>query len=77
MKQGDVYHWYFKNDNEYRAKNQSTAYWCMDNKCFVTEDGELVDTYWTGVDATHISSSSSYLNSNRVELEFICNLNDV
>ena len=76
MKEGDVYKWYYKNDAEYRRNNPSTAYWCMDNRCIV-RNGELVDTYWDGVDLNRLSSNSSYLNPDIVELEFICNLNDV
>jgi hypothetical protein len=76
MKEGDVYKWYYKNDAEYRRNNSSTAYWCMDNRCIV-RNGELVDTYWDGVSSTRLSSNSSYLNPEKVDLEFICNVNDV
>jgi hypothetical protein len=76
MKEGDVYKWYYKNDAEYRRNNSSTAYWCMDNRCIV-RNGELVDTYWDGVDLNRLSSNSSYLNPDKVDLEFICNVNDL
>ena len=76
MREGDVYKWYYKNDAEYRRNNSSTAYWCMDNRCIV-RNGELVDTYWDGVDLIRLSSNSSYLNPDKVDLEFICNVNDV
>lgn len=76
MREGDVYRWYFKNDAEYRRNNSSTAYWCMDNQCIV-RSGELVDTYWDGVDLNRLSSSSYFLNPDKVDLEFICNVNDV
>jgi len=45
MREGDVYRWYYKNDEAYRQANPSTAYWCMDNQC-IAIDGQLVDTYW-------------------------------
>ncbi len=76
LKEGDVYKWYYKNDAEYRRNNSSTAYWCMDNKCIV-RSGELVDTYWDGVDLTRLSSNSNFLDTDKVDLEFICNVNDV
>lgn len=76
MKEGDVYRWYYKNDAEYRQKSPSTAYWFMDNQCIV-RNGELVDTYYDGVDLMRLSSNSNYLNPDKVDLEFICNVNDV
>lgn len=77
LKEGDVYKWYYKDDLEYRRKcSGGTAYWCMDNRCIV-RNGELVDTYWDGVDLNRLSSNSSYLNPDKVDLEFICNVNDV
>ncbi|MGL5013061.1 MAG: hypothetical protein ACRC6V_02065 [Bacteroidales bacterium] len=76
MREGDVYRWYFKNEAEYRRNNSSTAYWCMDNQCIV-RSGELVDTYWGGADLNRLSSSSYFLNPDKVDLEFICNLHDV
>ena len=77
MKEGDVYRWYFKNDTEYRAKNQSTAYWCMDNQCVVNSFGELMDTYWDGVKASYFSSNSKVVDTDKADLEFVCNVNDV
>jgi hypothetical protein len=76
LKEGNVYKWYYKNDAEYRRNNSSTAYWCMDNRCIV-RNGELVDTYWSGVDSEYPSSNSHYLDADKVDLEFICNVNDV
>lgn len=76
IKEGDVFRWYYKNDEEYRKKNTGTAYWCMDNQC-VVRSGELVDTYWDGVDLTRLSSNSSFLSLDKVDLKFICNINDV
>lgn len=75
MREGDIYKWYFKNDAEYRAKcGGGTAYWCVDNRC-VMKNGKLVDTYWDGV--KRASSSSNILDPEKVDLEFICNLNDI
>lgn len=77
LKEGDVYKWYYKNDAEYRRNNSSTAYWCMDNRC-VVKNGELVDTYWEGVNSLlRTSSNSTILDPEKVDLEFICNLNDI
>lgn len=78
LREGDIYKWYFKNDAEYRAKcGGGTAYWCMDNQC-VVKNGELVDTYWDGVNSLlRTSSNSTTLDSDKVDLEFICNLNDI
>ena len=78
MKEGDVYKWYYKNDAEYRRNNSSTAYWCMDNKA-VVHNGNLIDTYWLYMDKERIVESSTcrHVNVDDVDLEFVCNLNDV
>lgn len=46
LKEGDIYKWYYKNDAEYRLKNSSTAYWCMDNRC-VVRDVEFIKKWET------------------------------
>lgn len=72
MKNGDVCRWYYKNDEEYRKQHPSTAYWCMDNLC-VFVDGKLYDTYWCyGLEI--FNSSCKVLDVDRVDLEFVCNL---
>ena len=76
LREGDIFKWYYKNDSEYRRNNQSTAYWCMDNQC-VVRSGELVDTYWDGVDLSRLSSNSNFLDIDKIDLEFICNLDDI
>lgn len=78
LREGDIYKWYFKNDAEYRGKcGGGTAYWCMDNRC-VVKNGELVDTYWEGVyNPLQTSSNSKILDPEKVDLEFVCNLNDI
>lgn len=77
IKEGDVFRWYYKNDTEYRAScGGGTAYWCMDNKC-VFKDGELCDTYWIGPYQNGYSSNTRILDPAKVDLELICNLNDV
>lgn len=78
LKEGDVYRWYYKNDAEYRLNNSSTAYWCMDNQCIVHND-KLIDTYWLYMDKERIVDSSNcrYLDVDKVDLTFVCNLNDV
>lgn len=79
IKEGDVFRWYYKNDSEYRQKNPSTAYWCMDNQCFAKEVHgvlRLIDTYWSDYDFALFGSHVSYIDPERVDLGFICNLND-
>ena len=73
IKEGDVFRWYYKNDEEYRAScGGGTAYWCMDNKC-VFKDGKLCDTYWGGP----YGNNTRILDPLKVDLEFICNLKSV
>ena len=75
MKEGDVYRWYYKDDEEYRKRNPSTAYWCMDNQC-VVKDGKLYDTYWCfGLKA--FGPNCKVLDVDKVDLEFVCNLDEV
>ena len=78
LREGDVYYWQYKDHEEYCKRNQSTAYWCLDRKA-VVYNGELVDTYWTYLDkdGIRVSSDCHRVNPENVELEFICNLNDV
>lgn len=77
MREGDVYRWYFKNDEEYRRQKQSsgTAYWCMDNQA-VVRDGVLFDTYWC-YNLEVFPYNTRRLEESEVDLEFVCNLNDV
>lgn len=77
MKNGDVYRWYYKNDEEYRKQHSGsgTAYWCMDNQCVVV-DGKLYDTYWC-YNLETFSSNCKVLDVDRMDLEFVCNLNDI
>ena len=83
IKDGDVFRWRYKEDEAYRAKcPNGTAYWCMDQQCVAIErNGEirLVDTYWNGPDPQHIriSDSTHFVDTDKVDLEFICNSNDV
>lgn len=78
LREGDVYRWYYKNDVEYRQKSPSTAYWCMDNQA-VVHNGNLIDTYWLYMDKEQIIESSSchHLDIDKIDIEFVCNLNDV
>lgn len=82
MKEGDVYHWSYKDHLEYHKKHagSGTAYWCLDQKAFVKEeDGELylIDTYWQSYDQKYIGINSGCLDTAKVDLEFICNLNAI
>lgn len=83
VKEGDIFKWYYKDDAEYRARSPNgTAYWCLDNQCVAIErNGEirLVDTYWNGPDPKlfRISDSTHFVDPEKVDLEFICNTNDV
>lgn len=77
LHEGDVYRWYYKDHDTYVKNNTSTAYWCMDNKC-VVKNGELLDTYWDGpCSLMQTSSNSKILDPDRVDLEFICNLDEI
>lgn len=79
MKNGDVFRWYFKNDTEYRKKHSGsgTAYWCLDNQCVYREGVGLVDTYWGSLTDQHLSSQATILDEEKIDLKFVCNLNDV
>lgn len=79
MKNGDVFRWYFKNDAEYRAKhaNSGTAYWCLDNQCVYWEGIGLVDTYSSGLTGQYLSSNATILEEEKIDIEFVCNLDDV
>ena len=77
MREGDVYRWYYKNDEEYRKNHQmsGTAYWCLDNQC-VVKGGKLYDTYWCRK-LKDFGSDCRVLHQDEIDLDFICNLNDV
>jgi len=79
MKDGDVFRWYYKNDDDYRQRHSGsgTAYWCMDNQCIYREGKGLIDTYWTGLDGKYSSCCEKYVRLEEADLEFVCNLNDV
>lgn len=81
IKDGDVFRWYYKDDSSYRAKcPNGTAYWCMDNQCFATiRDGViyLIDTYWAHYGCEYIGKEVKIVDVDRVDLEFICNLNEI
>lgn len=80
IKEGDIFRWYYKNDAEYREKNRTTAYWCMDNQCVAINRDDciyLVDTYWCGLEPKLIGQNDTVLDPEKVDIEFICNTNDV
>ena len=82
IKDGDVFRWYYKNDAEYRAKHygSGTAYWCMDNQCYATERSGviyLIDTYWHSFNDEYLGSETHYVDVDKVDLEFVCNMKDV
>lgn len=81
IKDGNVFKWYYKDDAAYRAKcPNGTAYWCMDNQCFATiRDGVtyLIDTYWAHYGCEYIGNEVKIVDVERVDLEFICNLNEI
>lgn len=81
IKDGDVFRWYYKDDSAYRSKcPNGTAYWCMDNQCFATiRDGVtyLIDTYWAHYGCEYIGNEVKIVDIERVDLEFICNLNEI
>ena len=80
IKEGNVYRWYYKNDQEYREQNRTTAYWAMDNQCVAVNRDDciyLVDTYWCGLEPRLIGQNDTVVDPDKVDLEFICNTNDV
>ena len=77
MKNGDVFRWKFKDHEDYLKRNPSTAYWCMDQQCVYWEGIGLVDTYWSGLSGQYLSSYARYVTEEEVDLEFVCNLDDV
>lgn len=81
IKEGDVFRWYYKDDAEYRSKYPNgTAYWCMDNQCVAISRDDclyLVDTYWCGLEPRLIGQNDTVVDPEKVDLEFICNTNDV
>lgn len=82
IKDGDIFNWQYKNHLEYCEKHRGsgTAYWCLDQQCFATERSGLIyliDTYWTNYGAEYLGSETSYVDPDKVDLEFICNLNDI
>lgn len=82
IRDGDIFRWKYKDDEAYRAKlsGSGTAYWCLDQQCFATERSGviyLIDTYWTDYSAEYLGSETNYVNPDKVDLEFICNLKDV
>lgn len=80
IREGDVFRWYYKNDSEYREKNRTTAYWCLDNQCVAINRDDciyLLDTYWCGLEPKLIGQNDTVLDPEKVDLEFICNTNDV
>lgn len=81
VKDGDIYTWKYKNDLEYCEKHRGsgTAYWCLDQQCYATiRDGVtyLVDTYWSDYGSEYLGNVT-YVDIDKVDLEFVCNLNDV
>lgn len=78
FKNGDVFSWKFKNDEEYRKKlaGAGTAYWALDQQC-VYIDGKFWDTYKGRWDGTTFSGDKRLLNIEDIDLEFKCNLNNV
>lgn len=81
IREGDVFRWYYKDDAAYRARSPNgTAYWCMDNQCFATiRDGVtyLIDTYWAHYGCEYIGNEVKIVDVERVDLEIICNLNEI
>lgn len=80
VRDGDIFKWSYKDHKEYLKNNRSTAYWCLDQQCFATERSGviyLIDTYWTDYNSEYLGSETSYVDPERVELEFVCNLKDI
>jgi len=70
-KEGDVFSWWYK-EVDY---NSSTQYWCCSQIGIVQENGILYDTYW-GYAVNDGRSFSLNSVGEKIEVEFIANLND-
>ncbi|MNG01026.1 hypothetical protein D3C85_631980 [compost metagenome] len=79
IKDGDVFNWQWKDEKDRFAADGCDPYWCKDAQCFAVErNGSifLIDTYWNDYDQKVLSDSLDYINLDKVDLEFICNLHD-
>lgn len=82
IKDGDIFNWKYRNHTEYceKLRGSGTAYWCMDQQCYATiRDGVtyLVDTYWSDYGSEYLGNRSRILDLDKVDLEFVCNLNEI
>lgn len=82
IRDGDIFNWQYKNHAEYceKLRGSGTAYWCMDQQCYATiRDGVtyLVDTYWSDYGSEYLGSEVRILELDKVDLEFVCNLNEI
>jgi hypothetical protein len=77
MREGDVYQWSYKDES---GSSREYLYWCKDQQCVaIDRDGSiyLLDTYWSGIEPKFIGQNDHVVDPDKVELSFICNLNDV
>lgn len=76
IKLGDVFFWSYK-----EPRYDQFTYWCKDQKAVAVEgyNGNivLVDIYWGGVFKDSVGQNDYVLDLDKVELEFICNTNDI
>ncbi len=76
IKLGDVFFWSYKEP----GYDQFT-YWCKDQRAVAVEGRNgsivLVDIYWGGVFKTSVGQNDWVLDSDKVDLEFICNTSDI
>ena len=70
MKENDIYKWSWK-DEQLPSKNYTDAYWCCARLAKVI-DGNLMDLFWSMGE----SSQSKRLDMNKIEIEFLGNLDD-
>ena len=70
MKENDIYKWSWK-DEHIPSKNYGDAYWCCARLAKVIK-GDLMDLFWSMGE----SSESKRLDSNKVDLVYLGNLDD-
>jgi hypothetical protein len=78
LKEGDVYRWRYTDEIIARRRGHVTSgtiYWCEDQQAIV-RNGTLYDTYWAGHRLSPCGDQHAK-NLADVELEFVCNWNDI
>ena len=64
MRDGDIYHWHWKDAEKDRDSGPYRSYHCKSRIAVVTEHGRLIDTFWSS------PTDNSYLNAEDVVLTY-------